>query len=132
MKKLLAGFLVGWMVLLGQVQAAGLITTAEVAAAEADPDASADRALVLNALERVEVQAKMRELGVDPAAAQARVAALSDEEVSALARKIETAPAGGDSVLAIAVIVFLILLLTDIMGYTNIFPFVKHGSGRAR
>jgi hypothetical protein len=131
-KKLLAGFLVAWMVLLGQVQAAGLVTTGEVAAAEANLDAAADRALVLNALQRAEVQAKMREFGVDPAAAQARVAALSDEEVSALARKIDTAPAGGDSVLAIAVIVFLILLLTDIMGYTNIFPFVKHGSGRAR
>jgi hypothetical protein len=131
-KKLLAGFLVAWMVLLGQVQAAGLVTTGEVAAAEANLDAAADRVLVLNALQRAEVQAKMHELGVDPAAAQARVAALSDEEVSALARKIDTAPAGGDSVLAIAVIVFLILLLTDIMGYTNIFPFVKHGSGRAR
>ena len=131
MKKLIAGFLVVWMVLLGQVQA-GLITTGEVAAVEANPDASADRALVLDALQRAEVQAKMRELGVDPAAARARVAALSDEEVSLLARKIDTAPAGGNDVLVIALVVFLVLLMTDILGYTNIFPFVKHGSGRAR
>jgi hypothetical protein len=118
------------MVLLGQVQAAGLITTAEVVAAERDLEASADRTLVLNALARAEVQEKMREFGVDPAAAQARVAALSDEEVAALAQKIGSAPAGGNDVLVIALVVFLILLMTDILGYTSIFPFVKHGSGR--
>lgn len=132
MKKLLAGFLVAWMVFLGQVQAAGLISTGEVAAAEASRDVAADRALVLQALQRTEVQAKLQELGVDSQAASARVAALTDEEVSSLARKIETAPAGGNGVLVVALIAFLVLLLTDIMGYTNIFPFVKHGSGRAR
>lgn len=132
MKKLLAGFLVAWMVLLGQVQAAGLITTGEVVAAEASGDPAVDRARVLQTLQRPEVQARLQELGVDPQVARARVAALSDEEVAALAGKIDTAPAGGHDVLVVALIVFLALLLTDILGYTNIFPFVKHGSGRAR
>lgn len=132
MKRLLAGFLVVWMVLLGQVQAAGLITTSEVVAAEAGADAAADRTLVLEMLQRAEVQAKMRELGVDPEAAQARVAALSDKEISVLAQRIETAPAGGNDVLLVALIVFLVLLITDILGYTNIFPFVKHGSGKTK
>jgi hypothetical protein len=120
------------MVLLGQVQAAGLITTSEVVAAEAGADAAADRTLVLEMLQRAEVQAKMRELGVDPEAAQARVAALSDKEISVLAQRIETAPAGGNDVLLVALIVFLVLLITDILGYTNIFPFVKHGSGKTK
>ena len=132
MKRLLSGFLVVCVALLGQVQAAGLITTGEVAAAEAARDALADRAFVLDALQRSEVQAKMRELGVDPQAAEARVAALTDYEVSMLAKRIETAPAGGNDVIVVALIVFLVLLITDILGYTNIFPFVKHGSGRAR
>ena len=46
------------------------------------------------------------------------------------AGNIETAPAGGNDVLVIALVVFLVLLLTDILGYTQIFPFVKHGSAK--
>jgi hypothetical protein len=120
------------MASLGQVQAAGLITTGEVAAAEAKRDTAADRALVLRALQRPEVQARLQDLGVDPQAANARVAALTDQEVATLAERIDSAPAGGNDVLVVALVVFLVLLMTDILGYTNIFPFVKHGSGRAR
>jgi hypothetical protein len=29
-------------------------------------------------------------------------------------------------------VIFIVLLITDIMGFTSVFPFVKHGSGRAR
>ena len=132
MKRLLAGLLVVSMASLGQVQAAGLITTGEVAAAEAKRDTAADRALVLRALQRPEVQARLQDLGVDPQAANARVAALTDQEVATLAERIDSAPAGGNDVLVVALVVFLVLLMTDILGYTNIFPFVKHGSGRAR
>ena len=41
---------------------------------------------------------------------------------------IDPLPAGGDAlgvILGVALIVFLVLLITDIMGYTDIFPFVK-------
>jgi hypothetical protein len=131
-KRLLAGLLVVSMASFGQVQAAGLITTGEVAATESNRDAAADRALVLQTLQRPEVQARLQNLGVDPQAARARVAALTDAEVAALAEKIDTAPAGGNDVLVVALIAFLVLLMTDILGYTNIFPFVKHGSGRTR
>jgi hypothetical protein len=128
-KRLLVGFLVVWMALLGQVQAAGLITTEQIVAAR---DATADRSFVLETLRRAEVRAKMQELGVDPRAAEERVAALSDEEVSTLAHKIESAPAGGVSVLGFLLVIFIVLLITDILGYTQIFPFVKHGSGKPR
>lgn len=120
------------MALLGQVQAAGLITTEQIVAAQAARNATADRAFVLETLRRAEVRAKMQELGVDPQAAEERVAALSDEEASILAQRIESAPAGGVSVLGFLLVVFIVLLITDILGYTQIFPFVKHGSGKPR
>lgn len=75
-------------------------------------------------LERGDVQARLKAYGVDPVQAQARVAALSDEEAARLAAQIDELPAGGD-VLGAAVIVFLVLLFTDIMGYTKIFPFTR-------
>jgi len=75
-------------------------------------------------LERSDVRARLQAYGVDPAQAQARVAALSDEEAARLAAQIDELPAGGD-VLGVALIVFLVLLFTDIMGYTKIFPFTR-------
>jgi hypothetical protein len=62
---------------------------------------------------------------VSPEAALARVDALSDEEVAALAGRLDQLPAGGADVLIVALIVFLVLLLTDILGYTKIFPFTR-------
>ena len=134
MKRLVAGVLIISMAFFSMVQAAqaGLISTEAVAQAQAQRNAEADRALVLETLKRPELQAKMMAMGVSAADAQKRVAALSDQEVSMLAEKIESAPAGGSDVLTVALIVFIVLLVTDILGFTNIFPFVKHGSGMRR
>ena len=66
--------------------------------------------------------------GVDPDEAKARVDSLSDYEVIEVAGKIEQLPAGGGvfgAIIGAALIVFLVLLLTDILGYTDVFPFVK-------
>jgi hypothetical protein len=66
--------------------------------------------------------------GIDPNEAKARVDSLSDSEVIAVAERIEKLPAGGNAIGVIvgaALIVFLVLLLTDILGYTDVFPFVK-------
>ena len=66
--------------------------------------------------------------GIDPYEAKARVDSLSDSEVIEVADKIEQLPAGGGvfgAIIGAALIVFLVLLLTDILGYTDVFPFVK-------
>jgi len=97
---------------------AAIIATDQVAA-------SAERDRVKGFLDRAEVQAQMQALGVNRQAALARVDALSDEEVAALAGRLDQLPAGGTDVLGVALIVFLVLLLTDILGYTKIFPFTR-------
>jgi hypothetical protein len=66
--------------------------------------------------------------GIDPDEAKARVNSLSDSEVIEVADKIDQLPAGGGAfgaLIGAALIVFLVLLLTDILGYTDVFPFVK-------
>jgi hypothetical protein len=100
---------------------AGMVGTAAVIDGQ---QASLARGRLLAALDRDDVRKQLEALGVDPQAAQQRVAALSDEEIRSLDGRIQNLPAGGD-VLAVALIVFLVLLLTDILGYTNVFPFVK-------
>jgi hypothetical protein len=86
------------------------------------PDA--DRAQIFSVLEREEVRTQLQAQGVDPAQVKARVAAMSDEEVAQLAGQIESLPAGGD-VLGILLTVFIVLLITDILGFTKVFPFTR-------
>jgi hypothetical protein len=58
---------------------------------------------------------------------QARVDSLTDAEVHALASRLDEYPAGEGfgTLLTVAFLVFLTLLITDILGYTDIFPVVK-------
>jgi hypothetical protein len=53
------------------------------------------------------------------------VDALSDDEVAELSARIDALPAGGDGIVGAIVLVFLVLLLTDIVGLTKIFPFTR-------
>lgn len=76
------------------------------------------------ALNRPEVLAHLEQLGVGKADAQARVAALTDAEAATLAGQIDSLPAGGDVVGAL-VLVFVVLLVTDILGLTKVFPFTR-------
>ena len=85
-----------------------------------------DRERLRNVFNRDDVKAQLLARGVDPAQVQARVDSLSDQEVQSLSGKLDQAPAGGDSFLGALVFVFVVLLITDILGFTNIFPFVKH------
>jgi uncharacterized protein DUF6627 len=131
LKKFFACFVAMSVAFLNMAQAvqAELIATDQVAVVAGT---AKDRVLVNETILRPELQAKLQEFGVSLKDAQARVAALTDQEVSALARQIETAPAGGTDVLAFVLVIFIVLLITDIMGFTTVFPFVKHGSGRAK
>ncbi len=83
------------------------------------------RARIAAALERIEVQQQLRAYGVSADEIEARVAALSDTEAAELAARIESVPAGGIGLVGAIVLVFLVLLLTDILGYTKIFPFTR-------
>jgi hypothetical protein len=85
----------------------------------------ADRERIAQILDRTDVQAQLQAYGVSPGDVKARVTALTDAEAAELAAHIDELPAGGVSVLGAALIVFLVLLLTDILGYTKVFPFTR-------
>jgi len=76
-------------------------------------------------LNRDDVKSQLIARGVDPSQVQARVDSLTDQEVQTLASKMDQMPAGGDA-LGLLVFIFLVLLITDILGFTNVYPFVKH------
>jgi hypothetical protein len=87
------------------------------------------RETIRSLMAREDIQAALSNQGVDPWEARARAEALSDAEAVRLAGAIDRLPAGGSSALGIVIgavlIVFLVLLITDILGYTSVFPFTK-------
>lgn len=109
-----------------QTAKAQLIATNTVIAAEKQ---AANRERVATFLGRDDVQRVMVQHGVDAVEAQKRVASLSDSELTKISRAMEQLPAGGDGVGAVigaTVFIFLVLLITDLLGLTHVFPFVTH------
>lgn len=75
-------------------------------------------------LEREDAQQQLLALGVSPEQVRERVASLSDSELARINQGIDTLNAGGDSVLGILLIIFIVFVITDVLGATNIFPFI--------
>ena len=97
--------------------AAGVVGTSEaIASARVDNP----RAVVDAALARADVRAKLAEMGVDQAAIEGRLAALSQDELATLAGEIDQAPAGGDA-LAVIGVVFVVLVILEVVGVIDIF-----------
>lgn len=104
----------------GTAQAAMISTTQHQTAHAADPG----QVRLTAALGRPDVVAKLEKMGVSPQEARQRVAAMSDTEAAGLADKIEALPAGAD-ILGTLGAIFIILLITDILGFTKVFPFTR-------
>lgn len=107
---------------------AALVGTEQVAAEQGvvsiDAQAMQQRAHVLSYLDRPDVIAGLQERGVSAEQARERVAALTDAEVAQVAHTLDTAPAGA-GILGTIVFIFVVLLITDILGLTKIFPFTR-------
>ena len=108
-----------------QCAQATLVSTEQVAASEGVHSATAQREHVNATLARADVAEGLAERGVSVEQARARVAALTDDEVATVANAIDTAPAGASDVLGVLLTIFVVLLITDILGFTKVFPFTR-------
>lgn len=109
-----------------QTAQAGIIGTPEVVQSEQATIAPVlARAQLTAALQREDVRQALQAKGVDVAQAQARVDALSDEEAQWMAQRIDSAPAGASDLVGTIVFIFVLLLITDILGLTKVFPFTR-------
>jgi hypothetical protein len=116
-RRLVASLLVICLALPMPSQAAMLGTDSALGAAQRDN--------VTRLLDRADVQARLEAYGVKADDVKARLAALTDDEVAQLAAKIDSLPAGGESIIGALVLIFIVLLITDILGVTKIFPFTR-------
>jgi hypothetical protein len=95
---------------------ADLVGTDEAAASVEPAKPDTDREKVRAFMERPEVIAKLKAMGVSPDEAKARVAAMSDKELHLVAGKLDMLPAGGrltnnDLLLIIIIILGVVLLI---------------------
>lgn len=100
---------------------AAMIGTQQMLAAET---ATEQRAELETLLQRDEVKSQLSEMGVSTAMVEQRVAAMTDEEVAQLTSELEAMPAGS-GLLGAAVVIFVVFVITDAIGATDIFTFVR-------
>lgn len=131
-KKLVATAMAVLMVMnvvpIGLAQAK-MVTTDQVLE-HADP--GSDRERVESFILREDVQRQLVLQGINPEEAASRVASLSNGEIQQIAGRLDELPAGEGGVGAVVgaiLIIFLVLLITDLMGLTDVFPFVKKKAG---
>ncbi len=98
---------------------AGVVSTGQML----QQQAGIDRSSLVSALERDEVRQRLIELGVDPEQAKLRIAALDDEQVGEIQAHLDALPAAA-GVLEAVVAVLVVLVILDLVGVTNIFPFI--------
>ncbi len=101
---------------------AGIVTSDQLIASQHN-EAGRDRLRAL--LDRQDVREQLQAQGVDPSLARTRVDALTDDEVAMVNGKLDSLPAGGDGLIGAIVFIFIVLLVTDILGLTKVFPFTK-------
>lgn len=122
-RQIIACTLISSLALTGTIGSANaaLITTAQSVDFNSAPSAKAKLAAEIS---RPEVASRLETMGISFAQAQERVAALSDEEAQSLSAEMDRLPAGGE-VLGVLFGIFVILLVTDILGFTKVFPFTR-------
>jgi hypothetical protein len=104
---------------------AGMVETGQAVTHE---PAGQDRVRISAFIDREDVLAQLQQQGVTAGDAKARVNALTDNEAHMIAGKLDQLPAGGSGIgeiLDFIFTIFIVLLLTDIFGLTNVFSFTR-------
>lgn len=121
-QKILASILIMLisMVQIPMVQAA-IITTDEAIQVQQN---DINREYILSMLQKDELQQHLSDYGLDAQLAAERVSHMSDAEIALLNERLNEMPAG-EGVVGTIVLIFIVFIITDALGATDIFPFVK-------
>lgn len=82
-----------------------------------------DKQALRQTLNREDVQQQLLSMGVNPAEVESRINQMTHEEVAQLNQQMSELPAGAGA-LGVVVLVFLVFVITDVIGATDIFPFI--------
>lgn len=82
-----------------------------------------DKAVLLQTINREDVQQQLLGMGVTTAEIEGRINQMTGEEIAQLNQQINDLPAGGGA-LGVIVLIFIVFVITDVIGATDIFPFI--------
>lgn len=82
-----------------------------------------DKDALLQTINRVDVQEQLLGMGVSTAELESRINQMTQQEIVQLNQQINELPAGGD-ILGVIVLIFIVFVITDVIGATDIFPFI--------
>lgn len=107
---------------IGSAQAAMIDNDHLISQAHSEPNQQE----LLQILDREEVRQQLTALGVSADAVKERVNRMTDDEVVRLNQRLADLPAGeGADVLGILLVIFIVFVVTDVLGATDIFPFIR-------
>lgn len=88
-----------------------------------------DKEALMQAIRRVDVQQQLLRMGVSTAEIESRVNQMTRQEIAQLNQQINELPAGSGGIVGALLLIFIVFVITDVIGATDIFPFihpVKH------
>lgn len=97
---------------------AGIIATPVAIAAQENNHAIAQ---LRGLLAREDVRQQLVQFGIDPAAAEQRVNSLTPAEIAQLQPQLNSLPAGGDGLLVVIGVLFIVLIILELTGVIHIF-----------
>ncbi|UTV30520.1 DUF6627 family protein [Photobacterium atrarenae] len=100
---------------------AAMITTGEAIQAQ---QRNIDRDNLLSMLQKDELRAQLAAYGVDAQAAAERISHMTDAEIAMLNDHLDEMPAG-ESFLSVIGLIVVVLVVTDLIGATDVFPFIR-------
>ena len=109
------------------IQLAGSVAQASMVGTETilqSQQVQADRSGLAVLFDREDVRAQLVDMGVDVEVAKLRVSQLTESELASLNQHMADLPAGSEAVLGILLTIFIIFVITDVIGATDIFPFI--------
>jgi len=74
-------------------------------------------------LQQQSARQQLQALGVSPDLVKSRIDSLTDSELARINRHVDTLDAGGN-ILGILLVIFIVFVITDVIGATDIFPFI--------
>ena len=112
------------LISMGFTSAKAAIVTNELVIAQTQDARQSATAGLLRNLQRDDVKQQLASMGVDTASLESRISMMSDDEIAQLNEQFDQLPAGGD-VLGVILVIFIVFVITDVIGATDIFPFIK-------
>ena len=104
----------------GQAQAA-LISNSQVLH---QSEQANGKKVLLQTIHRADVQGQLLSMGVNTADIENRINQMTQAEIAQVNQHLDALPAGG-GVIGIIVLIFIVFVITDVVGATNIFPFIN-------